>query len=216
MPDDVTPHLPPDVAHRLRQAEAREKAGGEIASARDTVAGDAPPATGQAASWQWPLLIGLVLIGLGIACFYKVINSQDQDHMLIGVLMIVAGLAQGAHAVMGMRWSHFIDDFAPSILFLLGGVIVLSDPLTGSFVLTLLLAAALVLTSLFRLASAWRGQAPGGWRIWAVAGAVSVALWLWLLWTWPRSGVWVLGTVVGLDLLASGIAWLQRAWAARG
>ena len=81
---------------------------------------------------------------------------------------------------------------------------------------TLLLAAALVLTSLFRLASAWRGQALGGWQSWAVAGAVSVALWLWLLWTWPRSGVWVLGTVVGLDLLASGIAWLQRAWAARG
>lgn len=213
MPDDVTPNLPPDVADRLRQAQAREAnpaAPTAVEDANSIAAKSAP-----AGSWQWPLAIGLVLIALAVAAFFKVLNAQDQDQMLIGILMIVAGLAQGAHAVVNMRWSNFISDFAPSILFLLGGVIVISEPLTGSFVLTLLLAAALVLTSLFRVASAWRGDALGGWRLLAIAAAVSVALWLWLLWTWPRSGIWVLGAIVGVELLASGVAWLQRAWAAR-
>lgn len=211
MPDDVTPNLPPDVADRLRRAQEREE--GSTPSAAPETSGT--PARKSTGGWRWPLAIGLVLVGLSIAAFAKVLNSADQNHMLIGVLMLIAGLAQGAHAMMDMRWSNFTSDFAPSILFLLGGLIVISDPLTGSFVLTLLLAAALVLTSLFRLTSAWRGEALGGWQLLAIAGAVSVALWLWLLWTWPRSGVWVLGTIVGLDLLASGVSWLQRAWAAR-
>jgi uncharacterized membrane protein HdeD (DUF308 family) len=177
-----------------------------------------PGAPGPAArgGWHWPLGIGLVLLLLGIACFYKVLAGSDQDHMFVGVMMIAAGLAQAAHAATGLRFSNFTRDIAPALLFLFGGVIVISDPLTGSFVLTLLLAAALVLTMLFRIVNSFREEALGGWQIIALAGAISVALWIWLLWTWPRSGLWVLGTVVGLELLASGLAWLQTAWKARG
>jgi uncharacterized membrane protein HdeD (DUF308 family) len=168
------------------------------------------------AGWHWPLGIGLVLLLLGVACFYKVLNGSDQDHMFVGVMMIAAGLAQAAHAASGLRWSNFTRDIAPALLFLFGGVIVISDPLTGSFVLTLLLAAALVLTMVFRIVNSMREEALGGWQVIALAGAISAGLWIWLLWTWPRSGLWVLGTVVGLELLASGLAWLQSAWKARG
>jgi uncharacterized membrane protein HdeD (DUF308 family) len=34
--------------------------------------------------------------------------------------------------------------------------------------------------------------------------------------SWPLSGLWVLGLVVGVDLILHGIWWITSGWTARG
>jgi uncharacterized membrane protein HdeD (DUF308 family) len=158
----------------------------------------------------WPLALGLVLVALGFSAFYKIWTGADQNQIMIGVLMLIGGVAQGFYAVFGRHWRNFLAEMAPAILYLLGGMIIIADPLTGSFVLTVLLATTLVVGAVYRIALSFREGLFKGWQIAAVAFGISAALWLWLLWAWPKSGLWVLGTIVGVELVASGIAWIQR------
>ena len=172
-----------------------------------------PPAKEEKA-W-WPLALGLVLILLGLSAFYKISRGADQNQIMIGVLMVIGGLAQAFYAVFGRAWRNFLAEMAPAILYLLGGMIVIADPLTGSFVLTLLLATMLVVGAIYRIALSFREGLIKGWQIAAFAFAISAVLWFWLLWAWPKSGLWVLGSIVGVELIASGIAWIQRGIAER-
>lgn len=168
-----------------------------------------PPPVHEEKAW-WPLALGLVLVALGASAFYKVWTGADQNQIMIGVLMVIGGVAQGFYAVFGRQWRNFLTEMAPAILYLLGGMIIIADPLTGSFVLTLLLATTLVVGAVYRIALSFREGLMKGWQIAALALGISAALWLWLLWAWPKSGLWVLGTIVGVELIASGIAWIQR------
>ena len=87
--------------------------------------------------------------------------------------------------------------------------------MNGSFVLTLLHAKTLVLGGVGRIALRLGEGLIKGWQSAAIAFGISAAGWLWLLWAWPKSGLWVLGTIVGVELVASGIAWIQRGIAER-
>lgn len=169
----------------------------------------AQPPVHEEKAW-WPLALGVVLVALGVSAFYKVWTGADQNQIMIGVLMLIGGIAQGFYAVFGRKWRNFLAEMAPAILYLLGGMIIIADPLTGSFVLTLLLATTLVVGAVYRIALSFREGAMKGWQIAALAFGISAALWLWLLWAWPKSGLWVLGSIVGVELIASGIAWIQR------
>ena len=166
-------------------------------------------------SWMWPFGLGAVLVGLGILCFYRVFFGNDPNQMIVGVFMLVGGAAEGLHAIFGRAWRDFIADLAPALLYVLSGMIIVSSPLTGSFVLTLVLAAAVVTGVVYRLVASWRERPLSGWQTLGAAVIISSLVWLFLLWTWPTSGLWVLGSVAGIGLVVTGISWVRRGLEAR-
>lgn len=177
---------------------------------------DALPATLAAARAPlWPYGVGVGLLLLGLICFYKIYFSTAENHFIVGIFMLVAGFAEGIHAVFGRAWRDFMIDLAPALLYVLCGLIVLADPLTGSFVLTLILTAAVVTGAVYRIVASWRDRPLTGWQTLGVALVITVAVWLFLLWSWPRSGMWVLGSVAGIGLLVSGVSWIGRGMEAR-
>lgn len=163
----------------------------------------------------WSFVAGAGLILLAALCFAKVFWGPSQNLILVGVLMIVGGLAEGIHAVFGRNWRDFVSDLAPALLYVLSGMTIMADPQTGSFLLTLVLTAALVTGAVYRVAASWRSRPLTGWQTLGTAVIVSICAWLVLLWSWPTSVLWVLGTVAGCGLAATGIAWIQRGIAAR-
>lgn len=166
-------------------------------------------------SGLWPFAMGAALLVLAALCFGKVLFGNSGNVMLVGVFMLVGGIAEGIHAIFGRAWRDFVADLAPALLYVLSGMTILADPQTGSFVLTLILAAALVTGAIYRLVASWRGRPLGGWQTLGAAVIVSICAWLVLLWTWPTSVLWVLGSVAGIGLAVTGIAWIQRGLAAR-
>ncbi|MHB2169416.1 HdeD family acid-resistance protein [Alsobacter sp. R-9] len=170
-----------------------------------------PPAT----NWQWPLGLGALLIVLAATCFYKVLFGGSDNPILIGLFMIVGGVAEGLLAVFGRAWREFVSDLAPALLYVIVGVVIVAEPLTGSFWLTLVLTAAFVTGAVFRIAAWFRDRPLHGWSMLGVAAAVSALVWLVLVWTWPRSGIWVLGSVAGVGLAVTGWWWIRRGLDAR-
>ncbi len=173
------------------------------------------PAAAAPASATWPFVTGAMLMALGLLCAWRVFVGPGENPFLIGILLVIGGLSEGLHAILDRSWRQFVTELAPALLFVIAGLMVVTDPQTGSFALTLIVAAALVTGAVYRLVSAFRGQPLGSFATLGVAAGVAVAAWLVLLWTWPRSGFIVLGSVAAGVLLFTGAAWIRLGLAQR-
>src|SRR5438552_76718 len=76
-------------------------------------------------------------------------------------------------------------------------------PVAGALSLTLLLAAFFVVGGVSRIMTALAIRFPGrGWTL--LSGMVTLLLGIVIWRQWPISGLWVIGTFVGLDLIFDG------------
>jgi uncharacterized membrane protein HdeD (DUF308 family) len=94
------------------------------------------------------------------------------------------------------------------------GFLFLRRPVSTELVMTLLLAALLLVSGVFRIVAALSMRLPyWGWTL--ASGILNVLLGL-LIWAeWPFSGLWVIGLFVGIELIFSGWMWVMIALALR-
>jgi uncharacterized membrane protein HdeD (DUF308 family) len=79
----------------------------------------------------------------------------------------------------------------------------------GAILITLLLVVALVLGGILRIVVALRHREMRRWWLMALSGLVSVVIGLMLYVSLPWSGLWVLGTLIGVELIVQGVTWLM-------
>ncbi len=80
--------------------------------------------------------------------------------------------------------------------------------------MTLLLAGYLLLEGLLELTTAFRTPRAG--RTWLLLdGVVALVLALMIVTSWPSSAAWIVGTLVGINLIVGGISRLMVTGAIR-
>jgi uncharacterized membrane protein HdeD (DUF308 family) len=90
-----------------------------------------------------------------------------------------------------------------------------THPLLALGTLTLLLAAIILTEAVFEVISYFRMRGEGG-SGWLLVNALITLLLGGLIWFhWPSSSVWAIGTLVGVNLLMTGISRLMFGLAAR-
>jgi uncharacterized membrane protein HdeD (DUF308 family) len=162
----------------------------------------------------WFSVLGVVLIILGVGALAASALTTLISVLLLGWLLVIGGVVQAIHAF-GMRpWGVAFTQLAAAILSLVVGFLFLTRPLIAELALTLLIAVLFIVVGLFRLNVAlfWRFPA-WGWV--AYDGILSVILGLVLWAIWPESATWVIGMLVGIDLLFKGWSCLMFTIAAR-
>jgi uncharacterized membrane protein HdeD (DUF308 family) len=98
-----------------------------------------------------------------------------------------------------------------SILYIVVGFMMISNPVGGAISLTLLLTAFFIVSGLFRIvASASLRYPQWGWGLFS--GIVSICLGVLVFAQWPVSGIWLVGTLVGVDLVFAGWSVVMFAW----
>jgi len=109
-------------------------------------------------------------------------------------------------AFLARSWRGFFLFLLVAILYGVTGLLTLAHPIAVAAGLTLMLAPALMVAGTFRiivsLAERFRSW---GWVL--LNGILAVLLGIMIVMEWPASSLWVLGTFVGIDLIANGITW---------
>ena len=128
---------------------------------------------------------------------------------LNGVLFLVAGAAEIGIGMHSRAWGQFFLWVIGGVLYVGAGVVCIANPLFASVVLTLLLGAGLLAAGLVRayLATQLPAGQPRGLVF--VAAAVTILLGLIIVSHWPLDSVYVLGTLLGVDLLVHGVGWVS-------
>ena len=175
-----------------------------------------PHSLGEAAhrlrgKWGAILAFGLLLMLLGLASLIFVFLSTLTMVTLNGVFFIVAGAAEIGVGMHAKSWGRFFLWVIGGVLYIAAGMFCILDPLAASAILTLLIGAGLIAAALVRAYLGFELPAsPRRSLIW-LGSAVTFLLGLTIVMNWPLSSLYVLGTLLGVDLLFHGAGWVSFA-----
>jgi uncharacterized membrane protein HdeD (DUF308 family) len=163
----------------------------------------------------WLVAIAVVFIVLGVMAIAEPAVAGLAVAILVGWLLIFGGVAHAVSALGGGGARRVIWQALVGVVYFVGGAYFLTHPLLGLGTLTLFLAAILLVEAILELVAYFetRGEPGAGARL--VNGLVTIFLGglIWL--NWPSSSVWAIGTLVGVNLLMTGITRLTLGLAAR-
>ncbi len=163
------------------------------------------------AKWGAILAFGLLLMALGALSLAFVLFSTLAMVTLNGVFFVVAGAAEIGVGMHARSWARFFFWVIGGFIYIAAGVFCVLYPLAASAILTLLIGAGLIAAALVR---AYLGfELPAGPRrslVW-LGCAVTFGLGLIIVVHWPLSSAYVLGTLLGVDLLFHGAGWVSFA-----
>ncbi len=165
--------------------------------------------------WGWFLAFGVGLMLLGIAAVVRSVTATIVSMLFFGWLLVLACGIEIAQAIVVGHWAGFFHHLLAAILFGVTGVLIVSRPLLGAEVATMVMAVFFMIGGLFQLiGSVWVALPGWGWQ--AADGLITFVLGILVLAQWPASGLWVIGLFIGIDLIFYGAAWIALALGLRG
>jgi uncharacterized membrane protein HdeD (DUF308 family) len=169
-----------------------------------------------AASHRWWMyaLVGVLFLVMAVFVFGHLIAASVVSAIFFGAALTVSGAFQVVHAFSERGWGGFALSLILGILYVLGGLWLMANPLATSLALTLFIAGVLIASGALRLVLAYRVWPVGGWML-ILSGIVAVLAGLVILAGWPASGLVVLGICLGIDLVMFGLFWLILAFGLR-
>ena len=163
----------------------------------------------------WSIALSLLMIFSGILAIFIPPVAGITVTILVGWLLAFSGIIHFVYAWQTRGAGGVILELLLGCAYLVAGVYVLLRPLQGMVSFTLALAIYLLVESVLEFALAIRLRPlPGsGWLFVDSLITFVVAIMIWR--TWPSSSAWVLGTLVGVSMLFSGMTRLMISLAAR-
>jgi uncharacterized membrane protein HdeD (DUF308 family) len=163
-------------------------------------------------NWGWIFTFGCISVLAGmVAITYSVIATLVSV-IFLGWLLIFGGVLEGVYALRHRERGHVVLYLLEALLAFIVGALLLQSPARGAIVLTMLLATYFVIAGAFRIVGALALHLPHrGWLL--ASGIINLALGIIVWGGWPVSALWVLGTLIGINMIFSGWARIMLALA---
>ena len=158
---------------------------------------------------------GILMFACGILAIALPLASSIGIAIILAWLILFAGVWHLLFAFQTRGLGSILWQVLLALLYVIIGLYILMNPLLGVLSLTLGLAAFLLIEGVletifyFRL----RGIPHSAWILFDGIVTLIFGILIWI--QWPSSAVWVIGTLVGISLLFSGISRFMLALAVR-
>ena len=156
----------------------------------------------------WIIALGLVFLIGGIVALGSVVTATAASVLIVGIMMIIAGIAEVISAFQVRTWGKFTVWLLLGALYIVAGLVTFSNPLLAAALLTLLLGASLVASGVMRLILAFSMKDGAHWGWVLLSGLITLLLGFVILSRWPVSSLYVLGVFLGIDLVLAGASWI--------
>jgi len=163
----------------------------------------------------WYLIQGVLLVVAGIlAVIYPVVSSVAVV-VLLGWLLVVSGVLQAISLIGARHVPHFWLQLISVILAVLIGLLFLRDPAQALLTLTLLLIVFFMIEGISKVVFALTIRPFPHWGWVLASGLVGIALAAVLWGSLPVTAVWLIGLLLGIELISVGAAIANLAWQVR-
>jgi uncharacterized membrane protein HdeD (DUF308 family) len=164
--------------------------------------------------WCCFLMLGILLVLCGSVAIVIPPLFTLLTAIVLGIALMVAGIVTIVSSFWIGKWSGMLLHLLAGILYLVVGFIVSEQPVAGALVITLFIAAAFIVMGLFRIVSALVVRFPQwGWVLFN--GIITLLLGIVIYRHFPKSALWVIGILVGVELLFNGWTWIMLALAVK-
>ncbi len=156
----------------------------------------------------WILTFGILQVVLGIMAMTFVGLTSLFSVLYLGIILMVSGVFEIVYAVKtrehGGLWFHLLFGILATVC----GYFVFTNPIENLVLLTVLIATLFIVTGAVNLIGSLVERFPN-WGWFAFEGAVSIAAG-YLVFSNPlTSSIWLIGFMVGLQMIFRGAAWIS-------
>lgn len=157
---------------------------------------------------------GLMILG-GVLALLFPIFAGDAVVVLLGWVLIISGIVQGISVLGARAVPHFWLQLVSVALSVVVGILFLSSPETGLLTITLLLIVFFMVEGIAKVIFALtiRPFPNWGWVLGSGALGIVIAVFLWS--NIDTVAPWLLGLLLGIQLIAEGAALGYLAWMVR-
>jgi uncharacterized membrane protein HdeD (DUF308 family) len=157
----------------------------------------------------WLIVAAILFIVLGAFAIIEPAVAGLGVALLVGWLLIFGGISHFVSAFDGGGAKRVIFQILAGLVFAIGGYYLVTHPLLALGTLTLLLAAVILAAGVCEIITYFRlkSEQASGWMLFNGIVALLLGGMIWL--QWPSSSVWAIGTLVGVNLLLTGITRLM-------
>ena len=163
--------------------------------------------------WYIALAVGMMI--LGVLAIIAPLAATLALEQLAGVAFSVGGIIMVIHAFKWKISERLFFSLILGILYFASGIILLAYPLTGMLTLTIALGALFLVAGVLKIINAFRIRPSSTWGWVLFSGLMSLFLSFLIMAGMPLTALWVVGLIVGIDLVFSGLAMLMITLAVR-
>ena len=163
----------------------------------------------------WYLLQGGLMVLTGVVAFLFPIFSSVAVVLMLGWLLIISGIFQAISLIGATNVPHFWLQLISVVLSVVIGVLFLRNPGQGLLTLTMLLIVFFMVEGMAKVIFALTIRPFPNWGWVLASGVVGVFLAIYLWSSLPITAAWLLGILVGIQLISEGAALGYLAWQVR-
>jgi uncharacterized membrane protein HdeD (DUF308 family) len=166
------------------------------------------------AEWWWFLVLGILLAVSGLVALVYPLVASVAVVVVLGMVLLISGVATVITSFWAGRWSAMLLQLLIGIFYAVLGFLIMDAPLESTTALTLVVAAMLIVVGSMRSIAALMLRFPQwGWSL--LSGVLTTLVGLVIFKNLPDDAVWVIGTLVGIQLIFDGWFWIMLAVAVR-
>jgi uncharacterized membrane protein HdeD (DUF308 family) len=154
-------------------------------------------------SWVWFFAGGTVLILLGVLCVVKAQTATTFSVLVLGWILMFSAVVWFVHVFRAWSWGGVFLYLLNAIVRGVTGFLLVRRPDAGALSVTLVLAALFFIGGLYRIIASSAIKFPR-WQWTAIAGAISMALGVYLVSNWAGASTFFIGLAIGIDLIVDG------------
>jgi uncharacterized membrane protein HdeD (DUF308 family) len=160
----------------------------------------------------WLIFEGFAFLLLGILAIILPGIMTLGVELFIGWLLLLGGLVKGFRTFQTYHTPGFWSSLATSLIAIIVGMLMLAYPLNGIITLTILLTAYFFIEGIAKIVWAVRLHPIKGWVWLLISGLIAIAMGAIIVSGWPSTALWVIGLLVGIDMLFFGSTLLGLAF----
>jgi uncharacterized membrane protein HdeD (DUF308 family) len=164
---------------------------------------------------NWSIALSILLIIAGLFAILVPTVSGIAITLVFGWVMVLSGITHFVFAFKTHTTGGRIWELLVGAVYLFTGVVLLMHPLDSLLVLTLVLAYYLFFEAIVEVIQYFQLRPRHG-AVWLLVDGIITFILAVMIWrAWPVSSVWVIGTLVGISMIFSGVSRLMLSLAAK-
>jgi len=163
----------------------------------------------------WSIALAVLMIIAGMLAIADSFVAGIFAVYVIAWMAIINGIFQVVYGFRAHGGGKMALEIILGLLYIAAGVFIVLNPASGLLALTAVIASFLVIYGIFALVLAFQLRPQSGWG-WVLFDAILTLILGILIWRhWPVNSVWVVGTLLGISFIVSGVSRLMLSLAVR-
>lgn len=156
-------------------------------------------------SLSYVTAIGVLLLILGIVAIYYPEGIGEVTVTIIGVFLIIGGMLRLMFSFLSFSMGSLLIKVIYSLIMIFAGGWIIINPDMGLKGLTMVFAVYFLVDGLTTLIYSFNLMPVGGGMYMLLDAIVSLVIGGFILYNWPETGQYALGTYLGIKLILDGL-----------